>query len=110
MLGASLALYEGRHIGVDLLMGRLKGWVRQTLMIAAMLGVVWFLWLVVREGAALAVQNYSQLSPAMMIPMLLPYGAIPVGGVFMLIQIFRTLVLTVLGEKVRVVLEEREVC
>jgi len=110
MLGASLALAEGRHIGVDLLMGRLRGWVRQVLMVAGFLGVIWFLWVVVREGAALARQNYSQLSPAMMIPMLLPYAAIPVGGVFMLVQIFRHLVHTLLGERVRVVLEEREIC
>lgn len=110
MMGASVALYEGRHIGVDLLMGRLRGWARQVLMTAAILAVIWFLWLVVREGAGLALQNYSQLSPAMMIPMLLPYGAIPVGGVFMLIQIFRHLVHTLLGERVRVVLEERETC
>jgi hypothetical protein len=72
MMGASLALYEGRHIGVDLLMGRLRGWVRRVLMTAAILAVIWFLWLLVREGAGLALQNYSQLSPAMMIPMLLP--------------------------------------
>ena len=45
-----------------------------------------------------------------MIPMLVPYAAVPVGGVFMLVQIFRHLVHTLLGEKVRVVLEEREIC
>jgi TRAP-type C4-dicarboxylate transport system permease small subunit len=86
MLGASIALQEGRHIGVDILIERTRGRIRQVLRIAAMLGVLWFLGLVIREGVSLAWANHAQLSPAMMIPMLLPYAAIPVGGAFMLIQ------------------------
>ncbi len=93
MMGASLALSEGRHIGVTVLMERVRGRVRRILMIAAILAVLWFLWLVVREGGQVAWINYTQLSPAMMIPMLAPYSAIPVGGVFMLIQALRKLLL-----------------
>ena len=55
----------------------------------------------VREGGDLALINYSQSSPAMMIPMLIPYAAIPAGGAFMLIQIGRILLLTILGQKTR---------
>lgn len=99
MMGASIALHEGRHIGVDIVMERLHGRVRQILMAVAILLVLWFLWLVVREGAQLAVQNYSQLSPAMMIPMLLPYGAIPVGGTFMLVQGLCNFLHTILDRK-----------
>jgi len=93
MMGASLALSEGRHIGVTVMMERLRGRVRQVLMIGATLAVFWFLWIVVREGGQVAWINYTQLSPAMMIPMLAPYAAIPVGGVFMLVQVVRKLLL-----------------
>jgi TRAP-type C4-dicarboxylate transport system permease small subunit len=99
MMGASLALHEGRHIGVDFVMEKLpKRW-RQILTVAASFGIIWFLWLMVREGGVLAWINYAQLSPAMMIPMLIPYGAIPVGGAFMLIQIARNLLYIILGCK-----------
>lgn len=93
MMGSSLALSEGRHIGVTFVMERLGGRLRQVLMTGAILAVFWFLWLVVREGGQVARINYTQLSPAMMIPMIAPYAAIPVGGLFMLIQVFRKLLL-----------------
>jgi TRAP-type C4-dicarboxylate transport system permease small subunit len=101
MMGASIALHEGRHIGVDFVMEHLPGRLRRIFSVAAILGVVWFLWLMVREGGDLALINYSQSSPAMMIPMLIPYAAIPAGGAFMLIQIGRILLLTILGHKTR---------
>ena len=101
MMGASIALHEGRHIGVDIVVERLRGRIRQILVTVSILAVLWFLWLVVREGAHLAVQNYSQLSPAMMIPMLLPYGAIPIGGAFMLVQGLRNFLRTVLDRQGR---------
>ncbi len=101
MMGGSIALHEGRHIGVDFMVERVPKRFRWTVSIPATLFIIWFLWLVVREGTHLALQNYSQLSPAMMIPMLLPYSAIPVGGAFMLIQSLAILLHTIpRGERV----------
>jgi TRAP-type C4-dicarboxylate transport system permease small subunit len=97
LMGASLATHEGRHVGVTLLVDRTRGAVRNSLMGIALLGVLWFLWLMTSEGVRLVQNIWLQRSPAMNIPMVIPYAAIPLGAIFMMIHVVLALCRLILG-------------
>jgi len=94
MLGAFVALREGRHIGVSLFVDRLPPAWRAKLLVLVQLATIGFLGIVAKQGFSLALFNSSQLSPAMQIPMIFPYMAVPVGASLMILE----LVTGVLGE------------
>ena len=87
LMGASLAVHEGRHVGVSLLVDRTRGAPRKCVTCIAMCGVLWFLWLMLSEGIRLVLNIWYQRSPAMNIPMAIPYAAIPLGAIFMMVQV-----------------------
>lgn len=91
LMGASLALQEGRHIEVTLLLDRVPRLVRKVLTGIALVVVVWFLWLILQQGLVLASNIWLQRSPAMNLPMVVPYAAIPLGAAFMMIQVLLAL-------------------
>ncbi|MEJ5377296.1 MAG: TRAP transporter small permease [bacterium] len=94
MLGAFVALREGRHIGVSLFVDRLPpAWAARVMLLVQVATIV-FLGIVAKQGFSLALFNASQLSPAMQIPMIFPYMAVPVGASLMILE----LVASVLGE------------
>jgi C4-dicarboxylate transporter DctQ subunit len=86
-LGASLALREGLHVGVELLVrwvpARLSAWLS-----GLARGVVaGFLLVVIGYGFFLVSNLWDQRSPVAGIRMTWPYLAIPVGSLLMLIQL-----------------------
>lgn len=87
LMGASIAVHEGRHVGVSLLVDRTRGALRKAVTGIAMCGVLWFLWLMLSEGIRLVLNIWQQRSPAMNIPMAIPYAAIPLGAIFMMVQV-----------------------
>ncbi len=86
-LGASLAVREGLHVGVEFVVNwvppRLAAWMRGL----ARAGVGAFLLIVMIYGFDLVANLWDQLSPVMEIRMTWPYLAIPVGSLLMLIQL-----------------------
>jgi TRAP-type C4-dicarboxylate transport system permease small subunit len=98
LMGASLAMHEGRHVGVTLLVDRLHGAARRLVAGIALLGVLWFLWLMISQGAVLVQNIWQQRSPALNLPMVIPYAAIPLGAIFMTVQALLALCQLVLGE------------
>jgi len=99
MMGAPVALAEGRHFGVAYLMDGLSQRARTALMTIAILVILWFLYLLVREGIHLALANWSHRSLAMMIPMFFPYMAIPLGGGMMIMIVLRGLAHVLIGDR-----------
>ncbi|MFA5026864.1 MAG: TRAP transporter small permease [Candidatus Methylomirabilota bacterium] len=87
LMGASLALHEGRHVGVTFLMERTPALPRRILTGLAFAVVGWFLWLMFAEGIRLLGNIWQQRSPAMNLPMVIPYAAIPLGAIFMMVQL-----------------------
>jgi TRAP-type C4-dicarboxylate transport system permease small subunit len=86
-LGASLAVHQGLHVGVEFVVGwvppRLAAWLRRL----TRAGVAAFLLIVTAYGFSLVANLWDQLSPVMEIRMTWPYLAIPVGSLLMLIQL-----------------------
>ena len=87
MLGSVVALRKGRHIGVNFLVEKLPGRVRQFTVRLVRLVIIGFLAIIGWEGLGLAVFNAPQLSAAMEISMTIPYLAIPVGATMMIIDL-----------------------
>lgn len=91
MVGAATAMRYGRHIGVTVLVERLPPRVCRFLSPLTDLAMVVFLVVLAKEGFRLAVENAVQYSPAMNLPMLIPYLAIPVGAALMILEIAASL-------------------
>ena len=87
MVGSFVALREGRHIGVTLVVDRLPPKAAAGVAVFVQSATILFLAIVAKQGFALALTNLSQLSPAMRIPMFFPYLAVPVGAAMMIIEL-----------------------
>lgn len=84
MLGSAVALRQGRHLGVRILVDHLPSGVYDRYL-APLIQLVMFAFfmLVVIKGWAFAMRGAMQLSPALQIPMMYPYLCLPVGGALM---------------------------
>ncbi len=87
-LGAVVALRQGRHIGVRVLVEHLpaKSYDKYIVPLVQIVMAA-FLAILMWQGVEMAVFNYDQLSPALEIPMLFPYAAVPVGALMMILDI-----------------------
>jgi len=86
-LGASLALREGLHVGVELVVNRVPPPVSRWMSGLARGAVAGFLLVVIGYGIFLVSNLWDQQSPVAEIRMTWPYLAIPVGSLLMLIQL-----------------------
>ena len=86
-LGASLALREGLHVGVELVMKWLPPRVATWLSGLARGAMAGFLFIVTYYGVSLVANLWDQVSPVAGIRMTWPYLAIPVGSLLILIQL-----------------------
>ncbi|MCU0590209.1 MAG: TRAP transporter small permease [Desulfobacterales bacterium] len=87
MVGSFVALREGRHIGVTLVVNRLPPRTAAGVAVFVQVLTILFLLILAKQGLALALINLDQLSPAMRIPMFFPYLAVPVGAALMIIEL-----------------------
>jgi TRAP-type C4-dicarboxylate transport system permease small subunit len=88
-LGAVVALRQGRHIGVRVLVERLpENSYDRFIVPLVQVTIGTFLCVLFWQGVELAIFNYDQHSPALEIPMLFPYAAVPVGALMMILDIF----------------------
>ena len=87
-IGGSLCVRDGSHVGVDVLMQKLgeKGKTRLSIIInlicLAFMAVMTYL------GVQMVLQavHFKQITPALLIPMAVPYLAIPVGSLLMVLR------------------------
>lgn len=87
MAGGIACLYRGEHMAIELVQNLVRP-DRRTLVRNLLYGVcilfcanlIWFGW-------PLAIRNAAQVAPASGIPMVVPYIALPIGGVLMIVQI-----------------------
>lgn len=86
-LGASVALKRGLHIGVEAFVGKLVEKKRRQVYQLTLFLMMIFLLFVIIKGLQMASFNMRQSSPAMRIPMGLPYLAIPVGSILMFLHL-----------------------
>lgn len=91
LLGASLALHKGKHLGVDNLANCLKGKVQDCYFIVVSIVIIAYLLVLEVATVQLTLLVLPQNSPAIGISMALPYGGLVVGIFLMLLEEIGTL-------------------
>ena len=81
VLGFSSSVHAGRLFSFDMVARRLSARGRLACAALFVVAATGFLWALVVAGSALVAGTASQSSPAMSLPMAVPYAALPVGGV-----------------------------
>ncbi len=88
MLGSAVALRQGRHLGVRVLVDRLpSGFYDKWLAPLIQFTMLTFFILITVKGWAFAMRGAYQVSPALMLPMMYPYLCLPVGGSLMALSV-----------------------
>ena len=89
MLGSAVALRQGRHLGVRILVERLPaGFYDRWLAPVIQLVMLVFFIMITIKGWNFAMRGAYQVSPAMMLPMKYPYLCLPIGGALMALNVF----------------------
>ena len=97
-LGASVGISKNRHIGFDILVTRLPPMIRKLIIIAGRILILFFLVMMTIYGVSLAMAvGFSSNAPMLPIPMFYLFLAVPIGGVFMILQATIKLVLEVIS-------------
>ena len=86
MLAAAPALLRQEHMAVDFLQYETPPKLRRVVRFVSHCCVAAFCLLVIWKGFPAAIDNMRQVSPAIRVPMTLPYLAVPVGAVLILIN------------------------
>ncbi|HOP47497.1 MAG TPA: TRAP transporter small permease [Desulfobacteraceae bacterium] len=87
LLGAAIALKRKQHIAVTFFLEHFPQRLAGVLTFAAHISVALILGVMTFGGFKLVLVTSSQISPALRIPMAVPYLALPVGSLVMLIHI-----------------------
>jgi C4-dicarboxylate transporter DctQ subunit len=96
-LGASVGISQNRHIGFDILVTRLPSVIRKLVIIAGRILILFFLLMMTIYGVIFAFAvGFSSNAPMLPIPMFYLFLAVPVGGVFMILQATIKLVMDVM--------------
>lgn len=93
MLGAALAVKDRSHFTITILTSRFPAFVRLWLQVGIALGISLLLGIVIDKGWGLTLLNRNQESPALGVPMSIPYSAVPVGAMLMLVFLWLDLLI-----------------
>ncbi|KMK64786.1 TRAP transporter small permease [Puniceibacterium sp. IMCC21224] len=86
LLGAGIAMRYNQHVGVDFLIRKAPLPVQQLCSAASFALGAWFLSVVVIGSLSLVAIGFMVKSPALRIPMAVPYMALPVGFSYFLLE------------------------
>jgi TRAP-type C4-dicarboxylate transport system permease small subunit len=86
LLAGSAALFRGEHMAINLFENVRSHGLRRAIELAVLVSIAVFSALLMWKGYPAAIENMRQVSPAMRVPMTLPYLAIPIGATLMLIK------------------------
>ena len=93
MLGAALAVKDRSHFTITILTARFPASVQAGLRVAIALGTSLLLGIVIDKGWRLTLLNQNQESPALGVPMSVPYAAVPLGATLMLAFLWLDLII-----------------
>ncbi|HEX4328025.1 MAG TPA: TRAP transporter small permease [Burkholderiales bacterium] len=91
VLGFSSSVEAGRLFRFEMIAAHLPAAGRRVCQLLFAVAAAAFLWALIFSGGALVAGTMSQTSPAMNIPMALPYAALPAGGVLIALHFIAAL-------------------
>jgi TRAP-type C4-dicarboxylate transport system permease small subunit len=95
MLGVAIAIHRGAHLGFDILLDAFPLKIRKIVGIVNNVLMLTFVSILIVKGFELSSKTMEGLSPALEVPMGIPYLAIPVSGILMAGYILHAIYLTV---------------
>ena len=99
-LGVGLALREGEHIAVDILVSRLRGTPRTALTVTVSVFISLFFGVVAYFGFHNAWQGRELHDPLVFgVSMMVPYLAVPVGACYAIVQLNLAVWIDILGQR-----------
>jgi len=99
LLGSAVVLKRGKHVEVGYLVERAPPRVQKVLGLAAQLGVLIFLCVLLVSGIGLTGVGHRQVSAAMELPMSIMYAALPAGAFFMILFLVAELIGQLIGTR-----------
>lgn len=87
LLAGSAALFRREHMVISLFDNVASAALRRAIQLLVLVCIAGFCILLMWEGYPAAIDNMRQVSPAVRIPMTIPYMAIPVGATLMLVKV-----------------------
>lgn len=87
LLGAAVALKRGEHVAVTIFLENFPKKLALVLAMVARISVALILAVMVWGGIRLVIITSTQISPALRIPMAIPYLALPLGSLIMLFHV-----------------------
>ena len=91
LLGAAVALKRGEHIAVTFFLDNFPKRAAGVLTRVAQISILLILAVMVWGGIKLVLVTSAQISPALRIPMAIPYMALPIGSVIMLFHLMSSI-------------------
>ncbi len=98
MLGAALAVKDRSHFTITILTSRFPPSVRVWLQVGIAVAASALLGVVIAKGWGLTLLNRNQESPALGVPMSIPYSAVPIGAMLMLAFLWLDLIVNSRGD------------
>ena len=87
MLGAGIAMRRGQHVGIDILIVRCPIPFQRFVKLSSLILIVWFLAVVVMGSISMITIGFILKSPALQIPMAIPYLALPIGMSYFVLEL-----------------------
>lgn len=91
LLGSAVAVKRGEHIAVTFFLDQLPARWGRILIFVAQLSVSFILAVMMWGGVKLVMVTSTQISPALRIPMAVPYLALPIGSTVMLVHVISSI-------------------
>ncbi|SKC65876.1 TRAP transporter small permease [Maledivibacter halophilus] len=86
-LGAVLAVKDQSHIGLDIFIDYFPPKIRKFIDTGSKILILIFLIVFTYKGIEMVLNNLNTKSAAMLIPMAIPYAALPIGGMGMIFEL-----------------------
>ncbi|WP_158292221.1 TRAP transporter small permease [Paracraurococcus ruber] len=86
LLGAGYAMRQRLHVSIELVIERLLERLARLLLVPVAGLCLWFLWVVLQGGLLLMQVGAWQTSPALQLPMNIPYAMLPVGAAYFALE------------------------
>ncbi len=93
MLGAALAMKDRSHFAITILIAKFPARIQAWLEVLIAGGTTVLLGIVIDKGWGLTLLNRNQESPALGVPMSIPYAAVPLGASLMLVFLWLDLLI-----------------
>ena len=87
MLGSGIAMRKGQHVGIDILIVRCPIPFQRFVKLSSLILIVWFLAVVVMGSISMITIGFILKSPALQIPMAIPYLALPIGMSYFVLEL-----------------------